>query len=275
MIETNSARAILAAMRTKEMSGLESGHTILLVDRSRMRRGGLQLILAMVLASAPLLAYPADGPWGASVSATTDYIFRGVSQTYGRGALQLGGNYFNPQGWFAGAWGSNVDPYPGAKSALELDLYTGFSQPLGGDCNASFVYTRYMYLDDPRAVHYGYDELRMSASYLDRLVATISYQPDITLFSNLGYAKRRSSLTYELTGRWPLPLGLAIEVGTGYYDLQRVFGVHYWTGDAGLQYSYRRVSLDLTHFFADPTVARLYGDASANGTWVLSAVARF
>jgi uncharacterized protein (TIGR02001 family) len=257
------------------VSGLESDQTDTLLGRPRIGRGGVRLIQAIILASAPLLAYPADGPWSASVSATTNYVFRGVSQTYNHGAMQLGGSYFSPQGWFAGAWGSNVDPYPGAKSAQELDLYAGFSRPLGGDFNASLVYTRYLYLDDPRPAHYGYDELALSASYLDRLVATISYQPDVTLYSNLGFADRRPSVAYELTGRWPLPLGLTIKAGTGYYDLQRVFGVRYWAADAGIQYTYRRVSLDLTHFFADPTVARLYGDASANGTWVLSAVARF
>jgi uncharacterized protein (TIGR02001 family) len=257
------------------VSGLESDQTITLVGGPRIRRGGVRLIQAIVLASAPLLVHSADEPWSGSISATTDYVFRGVSQTYDHGALQLSGNYFSPQGWFAGAWGSNVDPYPSAQSALELDLYTGFSRPLGGDFNASFVYTRYFYLDDPRPAHYGYDELALSASYLDRLVATVSYQPDVTLYSNLGFADRRPSLAYELTGRWPLPLGLAVEAGAGYYDLQRVFGVHYWAGDAGIQYIYRRVSLDLMHFFADPAVARLYGPASANGTWVLSAVLRF
>jgi RNA polymerase sigma-70 factor, ECF subfamily len=48
--------------------------------------------------------------------------------------------------------------------------------------------------------------LALSARYLDRLVATISYQPDVTLYSNLGFADQRPSVAYELTGRWPLPL---------------------------------------------------------------------
>jgi hypothetical protein len=43
----------------------------------------------------------------------------------------------------------------------------------------------------------------------------------------------------------------------------------------GAQYVYRCVSVDLTPFFADPTVARLYEDASANGIWVLSAIVHF
>jgi hypothetical protein len=38
---------------------------------------------------------------------------------------------------------------------------------------------------------------------------------------------------------------------------------------------YRRISLDLSRFVADSTATRLYDGASANGTWVLSALVRF
>jgi hypothetical protein len=71
------------------------------------------------------------------------------------------------------------------------------------------------------------------------------------------------------------PCRLYTDAGVGYYDLQRLFGVHYVAGNAGLQYVYRQVTFDVTRFFADSTVSRLYDGASANGTWVLSAVYRF
>jgi uncharacterized protein (TIGR02001 family) len=235
----------------------------------------LQLIELMALASMPCMAWSDDGPWSASIGATTDYVFRGISQTYDHGALQLGANYQNSEGWFAGVWGSNVDPYPRAQSALELDLYTGFRQALADDFNASVTYTHYMYLDDPRPSHYDYDEFKLSASYLDRLVASISYQPNFTAYTQLGFAERRTSLCYELAGRWPLTMGFALEAGGGYYDLHSLFGVSYWAGSAGLHYVYRRVDLDLVRFFADSTASRLYDGASANGKWVLSALLHF
>lgn len=262
-------------MHTSPGIALETGKLVTLTGRPRIRRRGGMLLQVLVLASVPLLACAADGPWSASIGATTDYVFRGVSQSDGHGALELGANYLNPQGWFAGAWGSNVDPYPFAGSAQELDLYTGVSRPLSEDFNASVTYTHYLYLNDPRPVRYDYDELALSVSFLDRLVATVSYQPDSTLYSDLGFADRRASVAYELTGRWPLNRGFALEYGVGYYDQHHLFGVRYWAGNAGAQYVYRRVTLDLTRFFADPTVARLYEGASANGDWVLSAVVRF
>jgi len=221
-----------------------------------------------------MLAWPADGPWSASIGATTDYILRGVSQSYGHGAMQLGANYQNTQGWYIGAWGSNVDPYPFLGSAQELDLYGGITRPLSDKFNASVTFTHYLYLNDPRPVRYDYDEFAISARYLDRLVATVSYQPDSTLYSDLGFADRRPNLAYELAGRWPLQKGFSLEAGGGYYDLQHLFGVHYWAGSAGIEYLYRQCSIELERFLADSTVGRLYGEASANGDWVLSAVVR-
>jgi uncharacterized protein (TIGR02001 family) len=217
----------------------------------------------------------ADENWSASVGATTNYVYRGISQTYGGGAVQLGANYQNPLGWFAGAWGSNVDPYPGGAPSKELDLYAGFNQPLGADFLLRGVYTHYAYLQDPRPARYDHDEVAATFAYLDLIAATVSYQPDATSYSQLGFAQKRATVAYELTGRWPLRAGFALTAGGGYYDLHDLFGVGYWAGDVGLAYSYRRLSVDLSRFFCDSTVERLYEDASANGIWVVSAVMHF
>jgi uncharacterized protein (TIGR02001 family) len=230
---------------------------------------------AVLLLSLPCLLCAADGAWSASIAGTTDYVYRGVSQAYDSGALQLGVNYQNPQGWFLGSWSSNVAPYPFGTSAIELDLYTGMHRALSDDFNAALTYTHYQYLDDSRPARYNYDELSASVSYLDKLVATFSYQPDSTSYSELGFAAHRPSLAYELAGRWPLPRGFALTAGAGYYDLHRLFGVRYWAANAGAQFTYRRITIDLSHFFVDPTVERLYEDADANGDWVLTALFHF
>jgi uncharacterized protein (TIGR02001 family) len=223
----------------------------------------------------PVLSCRADGPWSASIGATTDFIDRGVSQTYGGAALQLGVNYQSPVGWFAGVWGSNVDPYPFADSSREIDVYGGFSWSLASDFTARATYSHYLYLQDPRPIGYDYNEVALSVTYLDRLVATVSYQPDVTSTSLLGHAYKRPMVGYEISSRWPLRGRFALTGGVGYYDLHRLFGLSYWAGSAGLAYVDRRLSIDLARFVSDRTVARLYEDASANGTWALSAVYRF
>ena len=217
----------------------------------------------------------AEESWSASVGATSNYVYRGISQTYGGGAVQLGTSYLDPLGWFVGAWGSNVDPYPGGKPSKELDAYAGVSRDLGADFTVSGTYTHYAYLQDPRPVRYDHNEIAVSLAYLDLVAASVSYQPDSSSYSALGFAHKRATIAYELTGRWPLRRGFAVTAAAGYYDLHDSFGVGYWAGDAGLSYVYRRLTLDLSRFFCDATVASLYEDASANGIWALTAVLRF
>lgn len=217
----------------------------------------------------------ADGPWSGSVAATTDYVFRGVSQTYGGAALQAGLNYQSPAGWFAGSWASNVDPYPFGSDFAEVDLYAGYGWALAPEWTARASYTRYLYAFDHRRNPYDYGELAASIGFEDRLAATVSYQPDSTRFSSLGYVRDRPSWTYELTGRWPLPRGFALVGGVGYYDLTRLYGVGYWSGNAGASFVRGRLELDVARFFSDHTVRRLFEDASADGRWVASIVWRF
>jgi uncharacterized protein (TIGR02001 family) len=244
--------------------------------KSGYKPRALLLPLALLLLSG-LPAHPcrADSPWSASIDATTDYIFRGVSQTYDSGALQLGANYQSSLGWFAGVWASNVNPYPHAGSSTELDLYAGFAQPLGADFSTRVAYTHYAYLDDPRPARYDYDEVALSVAYVDRLAATLSYEPDSSAYSTLGFAQRRPTGALELTGRWPLCADFALTGGAGYYNLQRLFGTSYWAADVGLAYVYRRVTIEVSRFFAESTVERLFEDQSANGTWTVSASLRF
>jgi hypothetical protein len=67
----------------------------------------------------------------------------------------------------------------------------------------------------------------------------------------------------------------ALTGGAGYYDLQRLFGASYWAADVGFAYVHRRVTIEISRFFAEDTVARLFEDQSANGAWTLSAAFKF
>ncbi len=107
---------------------------------------------------------------------------------------------------------------------------------------------------------YDYEEVAVSVAYLDLAAATVSYQPNYTSYSELGFASRRPAAAYELTGRWPLKYGFAVTGGAGYYDLQRLFGVGYWAGDLGAAYVYRRLTLDL-----QPLLRRLGGGRAVRG----------
>ncbi len=242
---------------------------------SRCRRASVAVIAGVVALAGASVPAQADGPLSASIGATTDYVYRGVSQTYGGAALQGGVNYQHSSGAFAGAWASNADPYPGDNGSVEIDVYGGYSWAIGSDWSARAGYTRYFYAWDRRRASYDYGEFGVTLGFQDRLAATVSFQPDATRYSTLGYVHDRPAAAYELTGRWPLPYGLALTGSVGYYDLHRLYGVGYWAGGAGFSYVRGPVEVDLTRFASDGTVRRLFEDSSADGRWVLGVTFRF
>ena len=86
-----------------------------------------------------------------SVAITSDYLFRGVSQTNGDPALQAGLEYAADNGFYAGAWGSSVSwlsdtPVPGddISNSVELDFYGGyrgkFNDTVGFDVGALYYW---------------------------------------------------------------------------------------------------------------------------------------
>lgn len=243
--------------------------------RGRMIRplARVAAVAAALCATLPVAA--AGDNWQGSVAAVSDYMFRGISQSYGDPALQAGLAVRGSSGWFAGAWGSSVWPYPFYSHAVEADLYAGYGLALTPRWNARASYTRYTYLSDPRPVPYDYGEFSVSLGYEDRLVGTLSWQPDGTQITALGYAHKRQLLAYELSGRWPLATHWSLAFGAGYYDLHHMFGLGYASGSAGVNYQHGHLQLGVMYCDADAHARRLYDEAAADHHWVASAVWKF
>lgn len=84
------------------------------------------LIAALLLVSATAQAQVTG-----NVSVTSDYRFRGISQTQKASALQGGLDYSHKSGAYVGNWNSNVSSASYTDSAgLEHDLYGGFKKEI-------------------------------------------------------------------------------------------------------------------------------------------------
>jgi uncharacterized protein (TIGR02001 family) len=72
-----------------------------------------------------------------NVGLFSNYIFRGISQTGGKAALQGGADYGHASGFYAGIWGSNVSWLQDfglyTRSSLELDFYGGYKWSFAND----------------------------------------------------------------------------------------------------------------------------------------------
>ncbi len=89
---------------------------------------------------------PPASPLSFNVGVVSDYLFRGVSQTHGRPALQGGIDYAHPSGFYVGAWGSYitwVKDFLGS-GRTEVDVYGGYKNTVG-DFSYDVGYITYNY----------------------------------------------------------------------------------------------------------------------------------
>lgn len=83
-------------------------------------------VLSTSVAFADASAWLADDTFSGNVSYTSDYVWRGISQTNRNWALQGGFDYAAPIGLYVGTWASNVSFGGG----IEMDFYGGFANEL-------------------------------------------------------------------------------------------------------------------------------------------------
>ncbi|NQZ20892.1 MAG: hypothetical protein HRT53_02455 [Colwellia sp.] len=133
-----------------------------------MKKTLIPLTLISFFAATSLLSTQASAVEGlsANVAATSNYLWRGVSQTNDAAAISGGIDYANESGFYAGTWASNIDF--GDDASAELDFYLGFSGQLNADVSYDVGYIYYAYPDSAEADssnEYDFGEIYGSLSY--------------------------------------------------------------------------------------------------------------
>ena len=216
-----------------------------------------------------------EGSFGGMVAGTTDYVFRGISQTRGGPAAQGGLHFQSDRGWFLGAWASSVNPEYGSGSTVEINLFGGHGWQLGSDWNARLTYVHYMYTDDTPYLDYDYDELIGSISYRDQLAASVSWSPNTSRYSSYGAAHDGTAYSVDLVARRSLYGPLAAVGSIGYYDLHDLFGTGYTYGSLGLACSLKHLELEAAYYSTSDPATELFGPEVAGSRWALTAAWRF
>ena len=117
-------------------------------------------LAAALLATTATVASAQDVDIAFNAAVTTDYVFRGVSQTL-EDPVVSGGVDLTSGSFYAGAWASSVDF--GDDTDLEVDLYGGFRTEAGGYA-LDFGIVGYLYGNAPGGVDYDYVEFKAAAS---------------------------------------------------------------------------------------------------------------
>jgi uncharacterized protein (TIGR02001 family) len=165
----------------------------------------LTLPAAFAQTAAPAAA-PAPTPehtFAYNAALSSQYIYRGLSQSNYRPAFSAGVDYTHASGFYAGVWASSITwlrDFGISSGRVEIDTYLGFKKPVG-DVTLDFGYLRYNY---PGSVSAGFtkpdtDELYIGASFREY---TLKYSHGIS--NVFGTADSKNTGYIDLTAAWTL-----------------------------------------------------------------------
>lgn len=119
------------------------------------------MLKSRMAAAAALLAVAgaANAEMSVTAALTSDYDWRGVTQSEGSGAFQLSGTYTSESGFYAGVWGSTLGPN---FNVPEIDVFAGFAGE-AGDLGYDFGINYYTYPNAGTSGNFG--ELYAGVSY--------------------------------------------------------------------------------------------------------------
>lgn len=221
---------------------------------------GLKLIALSLLLAAGSASAQVTG----TVTATSDYDFRGFSQTSKDPALQASVDWADASGFYAGLWGSNVDF--DSESDLEVDAYVGFAggEEEGFGYDVGIVY--YSYWPDDDDINYA--ELYVGGSYS---VGEIKfwYSDDYVNVGESAYYIE-GNLTFELPQEFGLGIHAGLSDGDAFAESVTDYGV-------SVTKSFGHVDLELKYVDTDvdDEICEATDVLSCEGRIILSASTTF
>ncbi len=209
-----------------------------------------------VMAVSP--SFAGEGAVTGNLSFTTDYVFRGLSQTDENPALQGGFDYEDPSGLHAGVWGSNVDFNNTGDGSMELDLYAGYQGEVEGlSYDVGGIY--YLYPGADNNLNYDFWEAYVSGGYdFDTFAvnAGVNYSPDF-------FGKTGDAFYYYGGVEVPLPYEVTLAAHYGHQDIDESTDYNDWS--LGVSKTWLEFDWSATYTEAD-----IDNDDNAEGRIVLS-----
>ena len=166
----------------------------------------------LIAAAVATVSLPALAEISGNVALTTDYRFRGWSQTTSDPAVQGGFDYNHDNGFYVGTWGSNVE----FAGSLELDYYAGFAN----DINDSIGYdVGVIYYDYPGGDLGGVDpEFWEVYGGLSGDLGPVSLSGTIS-YSDDYFGETGKAWYYDLGASYGLPYDISLNAHFGYQTI--------------------------------------------------------
>jgi uncharacterized protein (TIGR02001 family) len=186
-----------------------------------------KIVLTMAVATtlaAPLHAQEAqpDNVISFNASVTSDYRYRGISQTRLQPALQGGADYTpNPSGLYAGTWLSTIKwtRDAGGSGGVEWDLYAGKRGQLGADVSYDAGVLGYVYPSNGLKDVAGFADANTAEVY-----GQLGYGPayakySLALTNLFGFVDSRRSGYLDLGANFDLGSGVTLGLHAGHQNV--------------------------------------------------------
>lgn len=145
-----------------------------------------------------------------NVALTSDYRYRGISQSDEGPAVQGGFDLGHESGLYAGIWASSVD-FGDTGGSVEVDYYAGFAGKIVDNVNFDLGYIYYDYPQHDNALELDFSEFYGSLSFMGFTLG-VAYAPEYVL--DFG-----SALYGYIDYAAALPFGLTLGLHFGYTDV--------------------------------------------------------
>ena len=231
--------------------------------------------LILLMAASGLMSSGAAMAWesengqhstSASVALSTDYVWRGYSQTDNKPAISGSFDYGHSSGFYTGIWASNVDFGDVAPdTSIEVDYYAGYANEIG-DSGIAYDLGILRY-DYPGESGLDWNEVYGSISY-SYFTLGVAHSGDV-------YGTSETGTYYNLGFDYGLPAGVNLSAAVGYYDYDDdVFGAGNPDSATdyriGLSKDFAGFGFDLSFTDTDSDGEDLYTDDLADGRFVFT-----
>jgi len=199
------------------------------------------------------MAAPATaGSFGGNAMLTTDYVWRGTTQTQGDHAIQAGFKTASGNGLYGSAWGSGVEFAPGTHASSEFDFVVGWAGNLADDWALDVNLTHYRY--PGTTVDLNWTEFNGTATWKRNYWAQFGW-------SNDALASGRHGTYAQLGARLPLDAQWRLEGAVGHYWLDEAYGDSYAHAQLGAVWAFKApFELRVTAHATDDSARRLFPD---------------
>ncbi len=194
------------------------------------------------------------------ISYTSDYIYRGISQTGGRPAGQIDLHVGTSDGTFVGVFGSTLDrlwhrEYDTLGWDYELEEYIGHRFDFSPTWSTTLTGVNYQYKHGNAPLNNDYQELSVSVSYLDSWTVTAAFIPNAVRYSAGYRLGRYPAYSADSVTQLPLIGRLFLTAGVGYYISD---SADYYYGNAGLAFEFKSLRVDAGYYIAQDRAQDLF-----------------